>query len=84
MSAEMKAVLGEAIAAHPDDEQDGAIPTGYALRAKGRGVAVEDSDLTCMLRAIAEGRDYITTLGLVGWMRVVAQNIALEGWPSEG
>jgi hypothetical protein len=78
VSAETKAALDEAISAHFADEQDGAILTGYVLQAKGQGFAVEDSDRTRMLRAIAEGQDYITTLGLVDWMRIVAQRTALE------
>lgn len=78
MSAQTKASLDEAIAAHFADEQDGAILTGYVLQAKGQGFSAEDSDRTRMLRAIADGQDYITTLGLVDWMRIVAQRTALE------
>lgn len=78
MSDKTKAALDEAIAAHFADEQGGAILTGYVLQAKGQGFAAEDSDRTRMLRAIAEGQDYITTLGLVDWMRIVAQRTALE------
>lgn len=37
MSAETKAALDQAFAAHFADEQDGAILTGYVLRAKGQG-----------------------------------------------
>lgn len=78
MSAETKAALDQAVAAHFADEQDGSILTGYVLQAKGQGFTDEDSDRTRMLRAIAEGQDYITTLGLVDWMRIVAQRTALE------
>lgn len=48
------------------------------LQVKGQGFSAEDSDRTRMLRAIADGQDYITTLGLVDWMRIVAQRTALE------
>ncbi|MBF4602820.1 hypothetical protein [Curtobacterium sp. VKM Ac-2884] len=78
MSAETKAALDQAVAAHFADEQDGAILTGYVLQAKGQGFTDGDNDRTRLLRAIAEGQDYITTLGLVDWMRIVAQRTALE------
>jgi hypothetical protein len=78
VSAETKAALDHAVAVHFADEQDGAILTGYVLQAKGQGFSAEDSNRTRMLRAIADGQDYITTLGLVDWMRIVAQRTALE------
>jgi hypothetical protein len=78
MSAETKAALDEAITAHFTDEQGGAILTGYVLQAKGQGFTDEDNERTAMLREIPDGQDYITTLGLIDWVRIVAQRQALE------
>jgi hypothetical protein len=74
VSDQTKADLDAAIAAHFADEQDGAIVTGYALQVQGTGFTDErDGDRVRMLRALAEGQNYITTLGLIDWMRVTAQ-----------
>jgi hypothetical protein len=80
MSAETKAALDDAIAAHFADENDGAILTGYVLQAKGQGFTREDDDEQVrLMRSIAEQQDYITTLGLIDWMRIMAHQGALEG-----
>jgi hypothetical protein len=78
MSAATKATLDEAIAAHFADEQDGALLTGYVLQAKGQGFTAEDDEQVRLMRSIADQQDYITTLGLIDWMRVVAHQAALE------
>lgn len=76
MSEQTKAALDNAIAAHFADEQDGAILTGYVLQAKGQGFTDVDDDQVRLLRAVAEQQDYITTLGLIDWVRVVAHHNA--------
>lgn len=44
MSAETKATLDEAIAAHAADEMDGAIVTGYVLQASTQTVEQFDEE----------------------------------------
>lgn len=71
MSAQTKADLDEAIAAHFADQHDGAILTGYVLQAQGKGFTDEDDDdKTRYLHAVAEGQSFTVLLGLVEWLRI--------------
>ncbi len=78
MSAETKAALDDAIAAHFADEHDGAILTGYVLQAQGKGFTDEDDDdKTRYLRATADGQSFTILLGLVEWLRLMVRADAL-------
>ncbi|WP_065962381.1 hypothetical protein [Curtobacterium sp. UCD-KPL2560] len=77
MSEQTKAALDEAVAAHFADEQDGAILTGYVLQAKGQGFTEDDdSNQVRLLREFANNQDYITSLGLVDWLRLALHHNA--------
>lgn len=78
MSAETKATLDDAIAAHFADEHDGAMLTGYVLQAQGKGFTDDDDDAkTRYLRAVAEGQSFTVTLGLVEWVRLMVHADAI-------
>lgn len=69
MSAETKAALDAAIAAHVADVSDGAILTAYVLQTRAKGFTDEDDgDKVRVNRMVAEGQDFITTMGLAAFL----------------
>lgn len=64
MSAETKAALDAAIAAHLADEVDGAIVTGYVGMVQYATAEMMGEDLTGYQRLTAEGQGFTTSLGL--------------------
>lgn len=63
MSAETKAALDDAIAAHFQDES-GALLTGYVLKMDGRSVEGIDGGFSNSRWEIPDTQSTITTLGL--------------------
>lgn len=68
MSADTKAALDEAIAAHFGDAWDGAILTGYVLQMAGvTADDIQDGEQTSYFREVAEGQPSHVTLGLLDY-----------------
>ena len=68
MSAETKAALDAAMAAHvadESDEADGAILTGYVCQTQFTSMSLIDEEMTGYQRIIQEGQNLTTTLGLM-------------------
>lgn len=77
MSAETKAALDAAIAAHVADVSDGAILTGYVLQVRAQGFTdPEDGEMVRLPRMIAEGQDFIVTMGLIAYLDANSRYVA--------
>lgn len=69
MSAETKAALDNAIAAHFADVMDGALVNGYLLQIAGESVEDVDNGEFSALRETSDTQSPMTTLGLVEYAR---------------
>ena len=65
MSAETKAALDTALAAHIADECKGALLTSYVCQTEFTSMELIDEEMTGYQRMIAEGQTLTTTLGLM-------------------
>ena len=68
MSAETKAALDAAMAAHVADESEeaeGVILTGYVCQTQFTSMSLIDEEMTGYQRIIQEGQNLTTTLGLM-------------------
>jgi hypothetical protein len=64
MSAETRAAMQDAIAAHMADENDGAVMTGYVLQTEGQHIQGEFVGYTSYMGAVPEHQSHATSLGL--------------------
>lgn len=69
MSAETKAALDDAIAAHFADEMEDALVAGYVLQISGQSVDDMTQERIALWRETPDGQTFITTLGLLDYAR---------------
>jgi hypothetical protein len=65
MSADTKAALDAALAAHIADETEGNILTGYVCQTQFTSMELIDEQMTGYQRIIAEDQNLTTTIGLM-------------------
>lgn len=81
MSADTKAALDVAIAAHFTEITDGGFLTGYVLQVKGKtSDDLADGGQTSYVREVAESQDADVTLGLLDYGHTRFRS-ALDQWP---
>ena len=79
MSAETKAALDKALAAHVADECDEGMLTSYLCQVEFTSMALLDDESTGYVRMVAEGQTLTTTLGLAHYaMRTLDGNLTRE------
>ncbi len=74
MSEATKQAMDAAIAAHYADECDGALINGYLLQITGGSIDDYDEDRVQLLREVAHGQTFITTMGLVEYARTTVRD----------
>jgi len=79
MSADTKAALDAAMAAHvadESDESDGAILTGYVCQTSFTSMSLLDEEMTGYQRLTMEGQNLTTTIGLMHYgQRMLDQHL---------
>lgn len=70
MSAETKAAMDAAIAAHIADECEGGILTGYVLQTQYQDIDMMTNGETGFYRIEGERQSFTTTLGLARYTHV--------------
>jgi hypothetical protein len=76
VSDQTQQALRDAIAAHFNDECDGALISGFVLQIVGGSLEDYDHRQSQFLREIAEGQDYVKSLGILRYA-TLAQEAAM-------
>ncbi|SIN72722.1 hypothetical protein [Agromyces cerinus] len=78
MSLETKTALDAAIDAHFADETDGALVSGYILQLFGSSFDDLDQGQVSVLREVAEGQNFITSLGIADYISQTIRHTVTE------
>jgi hypothetical protein len=79
--ADTKQLMDAAIEAHFAETCEGALVTGYVLQVFGNSVVDLEDESIRTLREVAEGQNFITTLGIADYVsQGVRRSISLTEW----
>lgn len=79
MSADTKAAMDDAIAAHFADECGGALVNAYVIQISGESMDDLDANQWSSLREAADGQAVVTTLGLLSFAKLSLEHNMLGG-----
>lgn len=78
MSAESKQFMDAAIEAHFASESEGALVSGYVLQIFGSSIDDLEEHGTRTLREVAEGQNFITSMGIGAYMQTTLKGSLFE------